>query len=170
MIKLLVPAASLLTGIALLVFSAAIRAPAHVTFGPRFWPQALAWSLIIVNALIIGGAALRKLHKGGESNSESAADINDSAHRRRAAVPAALMLILPLCIQILGFVLGSLLFLIAFMRAVGYTKWWSNLSVSFVFTVVVTLFFTRVTYMPLPKGIGPFYQVSVVSLRLMHAI
>lgn len=152
-------------GLALLLLSLQIREAGGAFFGPRFWPQAIGVLLVVVNAYVIVRALVGKR----EPSEELAAQrpfprLSGSGLRYWAA--AALVIGYPLIVQYMGFLAGSALFLVAFMRALGYRRWPVIVPTAAIFAVSVTYFFTAAVYTPLPLGKGPFYAVSAVFARI----
>lgn len=63
-------------------------------------------------------------------------------------------------LQILGFTLLTPFFLIAFMYLLGERKKIWMISISFGITFLIIYVFTKAMYVPLPRGIGIFLDLS----------
>lgn len=59
-------------------------------------------------------------------------------------------------LEIVGFVINTILFLIIMTRVLGYVKWRTNIVVSVLFTLILYLSFNYLLQIYLPQGFLPF--------------
>ncbi|WP_301107725.1 tripartite tricarboxylate transporter TctB family protein [Sporosarcina sp.] len=71
-------------------------------------------------------------------------------------VTLAALILYVFCLEFLGFVITTIVFLSLTMRMYGYMNWMRNIIVSFVFTFVLYLSFNYLLKIFLPQGILPF--------------
>jgi hypothetical protein len=154
-------------GLLIVLLAFGIRDPSKHIYGARFWPILIGGLLIAVNLASI----LRQAFVNARTRDwpPPATHQSDSGEVTANWLSAALVVAFPAVIQILGFLIGSTLFLTLFMRSLGYTRWGVTLPTAITFSVVVTYFFTAVAYTPLPRGVALFYELSVQFSRLVTA-
>lgn len=154
-------------GLLLVLLAFGIRDPSKHIYGARLWPILIGGLLVVVNsASILRNAFVKASTRDWPP---PATHQGDAGEVTAIWLSAALVVTFPAVIQILGFLIGSTLFLILFMRSLGYTRWGVTLLTAIAFSVVVTYFFTAVAYTPLPRGVALFYELSVQFARLVTA-
>lgn len=145
-----------ITGLVLLLFSSAylvatltMEEPSglRAAIGPKAFPVLLAVSMAILSIMLIAGAS-----KKDDEKKWSRKEIIDTA------VVVGLMLIYGLTYEVVGFLVGTTVFLVVSMAVMGrggkkYLP--MNVLISLVFTAVMYLSFTKILDVPLPKGILP---------------
>lgn len=131
--------------------------------GPGFWPQLLCAG-IIVCALV---RVAQKLHARAEPVSGAAkGEEEDHFMWRRLALALVLVVGYVFGTVLLGYILATTLFFVAFVWLGGQRRWYVaplGLAVSLVFAFV----FLKVVYVSLPSGVGVFDQLSVLLYRLI---
>jgi putative tricarboxylic transport membrane protein len=127
--------------------------------GPGFWPKFILICLMILSALIAVDAFRARKKSAGEKSSEVA-----KSEGSRIRFFSALILIIAyfFLLNIVGFVLLTPFFLIAFMVLLGEKSWPWMIALSIGMTVIILLAFTQAMYVPLPRGIGIFHKFSVL--------
>lgn len=128
-------------------------------FGARSWPFAIGAFLVAINL----PAVFARAKSAGAP--EGYADIRWPVFLV-ALIP---IVALPLLVEGVGFLLGSITATAWFMTSVGYRRVGIMTVVSIGFSVATTYFFTKIAYMPLPRGYGPFDDVSVFLLKAIGA-
>jgi hypothetical protein len=161
------PAWAAAFGLLILAFSLQIKSPGDATFGPRFWPILIGLLLLAVNSVLL----VRELVVGPGNPEPGPAGRAQLPEGRPGVIwlPAALVLGFPVFVYVGGFLAGSAFFLLVFMWSLGYRQWLVIMTTSVLFSLFVNYFFTSIAYTPLPRGIGPFYEVSVEFSRLVSA-
>ena len=145
-----------ITGLVLLLFSGAyllatltMEEPSglYAAIGPKAFPVLLAVSMAILSIMLIAGAS-----KKDDEKKWSRKELVDTA------VVVGLMLVYALVYEVIGFVIGTTVFLVVGMTVMGRSgkKYLPmNVLISLIFTAVLYLSFTRILDVPLPKGVLP---------------
>jgi hypothetical protein len=150
--------------IGLLVAGALYYSASHIEFtrrgdelGPDFWPKlaiglmALVCVIEIVRAL--AGASI--VH--GISNLLESAEADDEPSYPYLIIGGVVLLVAyAALVPVLGFLLGSLLFLAAFMYLGRYRNHLVIWTVSIAATFIIAFLFLRFAYVSLPRGTPPF--------------
>jgi putative tricarboxylic transport membrane protein len=126
--------------------------------GPDVWPK-LAIGLLAAACL----AEIVRILFRGKGGTAVAAEPAEPAEeteppRQTRALIGGILLILAyaVLVPVLGFLLATLLFMVAFMYHAGYRAHAAIWGVSVSATVVIALLFQRFAYLSLPRGIPPF--------------
>ena len=126
--------------------------------GPPFWPRFILGSLIVLSAVVSVGA-MRKISK--EKAWREAIFVLDRGKVLLLAaigMIAAYLVLLPL----VGFIAVTPVFMIAFMRLLGEkSKGWI-VGVSLAMTAIIVVLFTKAMYVPLPRGVWLFREISLL--------
>jgi len=127
----------------------------YAKLGPSYWPKFL---LILLMGLSIGVAidAFRERKKG--EGKESILKLDKG--RLKFFIAIGFIALYFILLQILGFTLLTPFFLIAFMYLLGERKKIWMISISFGITFLIIYVFTKAMYVPLPRGIGIFLDLS----------
>ena len=137
-------------------------------YGATFWPTMLAVALLALNvpALLFSDG-----RKAGSSDPRESTPLQElaSINWRAFLVPCLLVLVYPLAVQGLGFPLASILLYILLMVTLGQRGLASIVIVGTVVPLLLAYFFTGIAYMPLPKGLGPFEDLSIQIYRAIGA-
>jgi hypothetical protein len=130
-----------------------------------YWPKHVFGALVLVSGALLAQKLLGLWRAGGFASSK-ALDDAPAPGDRMAAVRIAGMLGLVagyvVGFQYLGFALATLLFLWAGSFVLPYRNRLAKLVFAPVFTFALTLFFAHALTLPLPRGTGPFYQLSLL--------
>jgi putative tricarboxylic transport membrane protein len=129
--------------------------------GPDFWPK-----MILI--FLMGSCVI----KFGEIvwNRRSLADeveARPAMNNMRLSLMIVLLVVTVFAIDYLGFVLANFLFMIAFLSLVGMRKIASLLLVSILGSIGMLYVFVKVVYLPLPKGMGFFEDISLFIYRAL---
>ncbi|MGE3626583.1 MAG: tripartite tricarboxylate transporter TctB family protein [Hyphomicrobiales bacterium] len=137
-------------------------------YGAKFWPVALALALIALNL----PAALLARSATAPAEGEAA----PSAVRQLAGMdwrafllPSVLVATYPLAVTLVGFPLASIVLYVLLMFVLGQRGTFFVPAIGILFPLAMALFFTRVAYMPLPKGTGVFEELTIFLYRLIGA-
>ena len=145
---------------------AAYSAPGQLS--AAFWPRMLL-ACLMVACLAKAWSVLTERHVttlAGAVLAEFAEPPPEVDHRKLVA-GIGLVGGLVLGSEVLGFPLAAFLFLVTFMRLGGWRRPASLLVLSVMGTLVVLNVFVKVVYLPLPKGVGVFEDVTVSLYRLL---
>ncbi|MFA5026587.1 MAG: tripartite tricarboxylate transporter TctB family protein [Candidatus Methylomirabilota bacterium] len=124
------------------------------TMGPSFWPRIVLGCLIV----LVGLASVDTLRalETRQAWGQSLATMDRGKLRFFAAI--AYLALLP----VLGFILTTPAFMIAFMLLLGEKSVGWILGVSIAMTAVIVVLFTKAMYVPLPRGEWLFRQFSLL--------
>jgi hypothetical protein len=126
-----------------------------------FWPKiVLSATALLSLILIVQNLAL--FRRPPAAHSDSAAPPAPPPNWGRLLFTSALVLGYFLALSQIGFVVSTMVFLAIATNVLPYSNLWVKLAFPFVFTAALTLFFTRVLSLPLPRGTGWFYELSLV--------
>lgn len=124
--------------------------------GPAFWPRLLLVLLMVFSVGVAVGV-FRKVKKG-LLPAATALTLDRGKIQLFAAI--GLIVLYIILMKIIGFLVLTPIVMIAFMYLLGEkSKVWI-FSVPFALTIGIVLMFTRVMYVPLPRGIGIFLSIS----------
>ncbi len=127
----------------------------YAKLGPSYWPKFL---LILLMGLSVGVAvdAFRE-RKRGEAKEKT---LKLDKGRLRFFIAIGLITLYFVLLKIFGFILLTPFFLIAFMYLLEERKKVWMICISFGITLIIIYVFTKVMYVPLPRGIGIFLDFS----------
>ena len=138
--------------------------------GPEFWPR-LAILLMAVSCV---WELSRRVIAGNKDATGIIEALDREPHEEEAA-PAyprlliggiVLMAIYAVAVPYLGFILGTFLFLTAFMYVGRYRDHGAIWLTSTAVTVLCGVLFLRVAYVSLPRGIAPFDRVTDIFFAI----
>ena len=135
--------------------------------GPDFWPRLLL-ALIMAIAAVQGSRILLFGRPAEAPALIGAGEEEDEAPRSNMllSIGVGLTIAYGAAVTILGFLITTFLFLVAFMYAGRYRAHLAVWLSSAVGAVLLTLLFQKVVYVSLPRGIAPFSQVADALLAL----
>jgi hypothetical protein len=142
------------------------RVPTPGQLGPAFWPKVTLILLMIgcgIKALEIF-FSLRKEDEQGEESPQPAVNYI------KLSTMIALVIVVVVAMDEIGFLLANLLFLIFFMRVAGMRKKISLLLTSALGTILLLYLFVKVVYLPLPKGHWFFEDLTIFIYRILGII
>lgn len=130
-----------------------------------YWPKHVFAALIAVSGALLA-QKLFTLWRAGGFGPGAVGDDAPARGDRMAAVRIGAMLGLVagyvVGFQYLGFALATLVFLWAGSFVLPYRNRLAKLVFAPAFTLALTLFFAHALTLPLPRGTGPFYQLSLL--------
>jgi putative tricarboxylic transport membrane protein len=129
--------------------------------GDVFGPSGFPLLLIAIGLLLTGLIALGQLRGTSERTQEKLLDLSTRAGR--ALVSSAAVLVAYLAIMnVLGYVLSTLVFSFVAAWVMGYRKIPALAAFSVVVTAALFLLFGRAFYIPLPRGVSFLRDLSYV--------
>jgi putative tricarboxylic transport membrane protein len=141
--------------------------PRGDALGPDFWPK-LAIGLMALVCVIEIVRAMR-----GAAEGQGLADLLEGAEEEQRTTHPYLLLggvgviiAYAVLLPVFGFLLGSLLFMAAFMYLGGYRKHVAIWSIAIGATFVIAFVFLRFAYVSLPRGEPPFDRFTDL-IRIM---
>jgi hypothetical protein len=157
--------------VALYIYAGMISyTPRASELGPEVWPR-LAILLMAASCLF---EILRRLIAGNRDatglieafDREPEAKESEPVYPRMLVAGIVLMAIYAVFVPMLGFILGTFLFLAAFMYVGGYRAHGVVWGASAAVTILCGILFLRVAYVSLPRGIEPFAHVTDVFFAI----
>jgi putative tricarboxylic transport membrane protein len=125
--------------------------------GPDFWPKVAIGLMAAVCVIEILRAMIGSTGAYGISHSlEEAEESEETSHFHLLIGGIALIVGYATLVPILGFLLGSLLFMAAFMYLGRYRNHIAIWTISGAATFIIAFLFLRFAYVSLPRGAPPF--------------
>jgi putative tricarboxylic transport membrane protein len=153
----------LIFAVAVYFYSLACRiGPAPMgQLGPQFWPKMVLIFLMISCVIKFGEivSQRRKLDQDVETRPKM--------NNVKLTLMIVLLVVTVFAIDYIGFALANFLFFLAFLWLVGLRRIPSLLMISGFGTVGMLYMFVKIVYLPLPKGVGFFEDIS---LYVYHAL
>lgn len=152
-----------LTGLVLLTLTDRIirvstsRAAAE-QLGPKFWPIIILIGVVALSAYIIF-TILRRI-KNSEWNTEEENATLEQFDDKRLVTLITLTVIYVYLLQYVGFLSTTPVFMILVSWLIGIRVIWKNLTFSLLLTSIFIYVFGNFLYVPLPRGIGIFRELS----------
>ena len=135
-------------------------------FGPDIWPKTAIACLIVFSAVKIIRFSRIWLSGRPAGHSEVTAVTGPPQGAVKALLHIVVFLVYFLGIQYLGFIIGNLLFLPMIMRIAGL-KGLKTITVPIVVVFLAIPIFTKFLYVSLPKGVGPFHEISIFVTKML---
>lgn len=156
------PLAGAAVALALLLASrglGTVAAPGQLS--PAFWPRLVLAGLLLA-CLAKALQEVRARTVGG------AVDVRRPLARERLAAAVAAIVLYVLLGPWLGFPLATALFIAAFMLLCGARGPMAVGGSAVLGTVALLYLFVKLVYLPLPKGAGPFEDLTIGLLRALR--
>ena len=126
--------------------------------GPTFWPRVLLGALLLCSAIVSVGTIRRIAREKAWGEKLLTLDRGKVRFFAAIGLSVAYFLLLPL----IGFILSTPPFMMAFMLLLGEkSKGWI-VGVSIGMTAIIVVLFTKAMYVPLPRGEWLFRQFSLL--------
>lgn len=119
-----------------------------------YWPRIVLWGLLMVSLIL----AARPLWQASESAVASPPLDSDSEHWPLTAIVCCTVYLI--LVGIVGFLLSSLLFGVAFPLLLGSRRWLRAAAFSLTVTAVFWLLVIDLMHVLLPRGVGVFRTFS----------
>ena len=157
--------------IALYIYAGTIDyAPRPGQLGPEVWPRLaillMAGSCLfeLTRRLVVGNRDATGLIEAFDREPE--AEDTQPSHPRLLVAGIVLMGIYAVLLPVLGFILGTFLFLAAFMYTGRYRKHSAIWGTSALVTILCGVLFLRIAYVSLPRGIAPFDRITDIFFAI----
>lgn len=134
--------------------------------GPAFWPK-----LILILLMASCGIKAVELILARKRQSEAGAEEPPpEVHYPKLLGMIALLVAVVAAMELIGFLLANLVFLVLFLRLTGVQKKLPLFLCSVLGTIFLLYLFVKVVYLPLPKGTWFFDDLTIYLYRLLHLI
>jgi putative tricarboxylic transport membrane protein len=160
----------LIFGVALYFFFLAGKLddmPIPGQLGPYFWPRATL--ILLMVSCGIKSLEILSSRKKGETPGEAASSL-PPIHILKLVALIALVIGVVLATDKIGFLLSNFFFLFAFLYLTGLRRKFLLLLISAGGTLVLIYLFVKVVYLPLPKGMWFFDDITLFLYRLLGVI
>jgi putative tricarboxylic transport membrane protein len=138
--------------------------PGHL--GPAFWPKA-----ILILLMVSCGIKAVEIFFSRKKESEAKGDSPPLAvNYPRLLALIAVVVGAVAAMDLIGFLLANLIFLLLFMHIAGVKKKFPLFLISGLGTLFLLYLFVKVVYLPLPKGYWFFNDLTIFLYRVLQII
>ncbi|MCP1673412.1 hypothetical protein J2T57_000504 [Natronocella acetinitrilica] len=131
-----------------------------------FWPKAL---LVLIGLLALGILyqnvqrllLYRRQQQMEEKPEVSLSEDTSYFNWGKFLLAAVLTVGYFIALRYTGFLIATAVFMSIAVHITPYQRWWLKVVFPFVFTALVALLFVLVLSLPLPRGVGAFYQFNL---------
>ena len=124
--------------------------------GPEYWPRFLLFLLMVLSVTIAGITALHV--KRGEAAPGFQAKID--MHTLRLFMAMGLIAFYIIGMRYLGFLTLTPFMIFSFMSLLGERNKTTMVIISVLLPFLIIILFTKIMYVPLPRGVGVFLKIS----------
>lgn len=135
--------------------------PRYEGIDTDFWPKIIFGLMAFTSGLVALGG-LRDILAARRVQAASAADPSDWGTIGRMSAIGLLVLCYFIAFGQIGFVLSTVLFLWAAAALIPGGRFLVKVAFAPIFTALLTLLFAYGLSLPLPRGVGPFYELSLL--------
>jgi len=132
--------------------------------GAEFWPK-----MILILLMASCGIKFGEIVWNRDKLAQEAED-RPEMDNVKLALLIVLLIVTVFAIDYIGFTLANFLFMVVFLSLVGFRKIAPLILVSVLGTIGMLYVFVKVVYLPLPKGIGFFEDVSLFIYRALFIL
>ncbi len=142
------------------------EAPPPGQLGPAFWPKA-----ILILLMVSCGIKAVEIFFSRKKESEAKGDSPPLAvNYPRLLALIAVVVGAVAAMDLIGFLLANLIFLLLFMHIAGVKKKIPLFLISGLGTIFLLYLFVKVVYLPLPKGYWFFDDLTIFLYRVLQII
>lgn len=137
-----------------------ISTPASVpgTMGADVWPKVLLVMLIILLSFNIIKVYRSKWKSGEKSQSSEKSQANSilisEMYKNKFLWGSIILLAYSLLLEFLGFILSTILFMLAYMTLLSEKRWWFKAIAGVATAFVLYALFAKILMVSLPRGVG----------------
>jgi len=168
-IKRIIPyAAVLLVSVYFYALACRFEYPAKAgNLGPDFWPKLLLG--LTMAACLYEIAKTILFHRGTTLKSDAGEEKAEAPRQypKLLIIGTLMTMAYVYLLDILGFILCTVLYFAFFMVVGRYRKVWVIAANSVIGTVLFVVIFMKAVYVSLPIGQGPFQQFSLLVLKML---
>jgi putative tricarboxylic transport membrane protein len=132
--------------------------------GADFWPKMILIFLMISCVIKFGEIVWNRHSLGQEAEGRPKMD------NIKLTIMIVLLVVTVFAIDYIGFALANFLFMVAFLFLVGVRKIVPLILVSLLGTIGMLYVFVKVVYLPLPRGMGFFEDISLFIYRALFIL
>ena len=135
--------------------------------GPYFWPRAIL--ILLMVSCGIKSYEILFSRKEAETHGEAGPPL-PPVHVPKLAALIAVIIGVVFAMDKIGFLLSNFFFLLVFLFLTGLRRKFLLLFISGAGTLVLLYLFVKVVYLPLPKGMWFFDDITIFLYRLLRLI
>ena len=128
-----------------------------ISLSPRLWPEVILILLITCSFLLLLQST-QAYYKQNKMASKSLF----TGYRPETFIAMIVCFVSSLALWVLGFFITIPIFLFIFMYILGVKSLKTLIIIPPLATTILGYIFTRIAYIPFPKGIGIFYKINVI--------
>jgi len=131
--------------------------------GSGFWPILILSTATVLSGLLLISSILKYMRekKNAEEPLLSPEEMRNRKNRRRKVALSTIFLIIYVIVMPwIGFVLSTLLYVLAFILVLEERRKWVLISSPFLITAFVIVVFSKFIVIPFPRGMGLFAAFS----------
>ncbi len=123
-----------------------------------FWPTIMLTILMLLSLILVGSS----IRKGRQAQGEAEGEPKEKINLKRWSSILAVLLLWPLAMQMIGFLLSTLLLFGVMVYLFGEKRWAALIIVPLSITVLMYLLFIQFLFIPFPRGAGVFGELSLL--------
>lgn len=135
--------------------------PRYEGIDTDFWPK-ITFGLMAVTSGLVALGSLRDWLAARRAPASTSVNPADWGAIGRMVAMGVLVLVYFIAFGKVGFLLSTVIFLWAASAMIPSGKFWTKVVFAPVFTILLTLLFSYGLSLPLPRGVGPFYDFSLL--------
>jgi hypothetical protein len=132
--------------------------------GADFWPK-----MILIFLMVSCGIKFVEIYINRKDLAAEAAS-RPEMNNVKLTLMIVLLAATVVAIDVTGFAVGNLLFMLLFLYLAGMRKVVPLVAVSVIGTAVLVYVFAKIVYLPLPKGWGFFEDISLAIYRALFIL
>ena len=134
----------------------------YESMGPAFWPRfTLIGMMILAVVIMLRALIASRENQAAEAETDPSIETSDSRKNLRPVfISAGILVCSIVAIPYLGFVLSAFLTTAGLIYYLGEKRIWVALLVSFGLVTSIYLLFGKLMYVPMPRGVWIFQDLS----------
>lgn len=157
--------ASLLFGLSIFLWFVADTFPESRRFAQAdadFWPKIIFGTMAIITGILAVRSFISLRQSGERMEGAFTMSVDFRSSALRVGAMGVLILAYFWAFQTVGFILATFAFVMLASFVIPYKQNVTRVIFAVTFTIVLVLFFTQALELPLPRGIGVFYDLNVL--------
>ncbi len=135
--------------------------PRYEGIDTDFWPK-ITFGLMAITSGLVALGSLRDMLAARRAPASTSVNPADWGTIGRMGAMGLLVLFYFIAFGKVGFVLSTIAFLWAASAMIPSGRFWTKVAFAPIFTALLTLLFAYGLSLPLPRGVGPFYELSLL--------
>ena len=127
-----------------------------------YWPKVIFGAMALITGVMVARGLFTFTRRGGGDSPGFVMTPEILGSVVRVAAMAALIILYFFGFQYFGFIVSTFAFLVLASFVIPYRNHLIRVGFAAIFTVVLVLFFTQALQLPLPRGVGAFYDFNLL--------